>query len=160
MSEFMDATEANTEENLLENLTEIARTAGLDIDSPADTVTGVRSAVYLCHALAALSGWWTDPTTKRDVDPHNPTVFAAKLALVHSEISEALEADRKGLNDDHLPHREGAEVELADAVIRIFDLAGSRGMDLETAILEKLLYNQYRADHKLANRSAANGKAI
>ncbi len=160
MSEFLDATENNTPENLLENLTELVRSADLDTGSPAMTLEGVSSGVYLCHALAAVSGWWTDPTTRRDVDPHNPTVFAAKLALVHSELSEALEADRKGLNDDHLPHREGAEVELADAVIRIFDLAGARGMRLDTAIIEKLLYNQYRADHKLANRSASNGKAI
>ncbi len=160
MSEFLDATEANTPENLLRHLTEITRTADLDTEAPALTLEGVGRGVYLCHALAALSGWWIDPKTQRDVDPQDPTVFAAKLALVHSELSEALEADRKGLADDHLPHREGAEVELADAVIRIFDLAGARGMDLQTAIIEKLLYNQYRADHKLSNRSAANGKAI
>jgi hypothetical protein len=51
------------------------------------------------------------------------------------------------------------EVELADAVIRIFDLAGAYNMDLAGAIAEKLAYNQQRADHKPENRAKAGGKA-
>lgn len=51
------------------------------------------------------------------------------------------------------------EVELADAVIRIFDLAGAYGMDLGGAIAEKLAYNAHRADHKPEARAAAGGKA-
>lgn len=46
------------------------------------------------------------------------------LMLVVSEIAEAMEGHRKGLMDDHLSHRKMFEVELADAMIRIFDLAG------------------------------------
>ena len=69
---------------------------------------------------------------------------AQMLALIHSEISEALEADRKDLMDDKLPHRKGLEVELADAAIRIFDMAGGLNMDLGGAILEKLTYNKSR----------------
>ena len=66
------------------------------------------------------------------------------LALIHSEISEALEADRKDLMDDKLPYRKGLEVELADAFIRICDMAGGLSMDLGGAVEEKLAYNTTR----------------
>ena len=81
------------------------------------------------------------------------------LCLVHSEISEAMEGHRKGLQDDHLPDRPMVEVELADAIIRIFDLAGFLGLDLEGAYRDKRAYNDQRADHKLENRALAGGKA-
>jgi NTP pyrophosphatase (non-canonical NTP hydrolase) len=51
------------------------------------------------------------------------------------------------------------EVELADAVIRIFDLAGAYDMDLGGAIAEKMAFNAERADHKIENRNADGGKA-
>jgi NTP pyrophosphatase (non-canonical NTP hydrolase) len=85
--------------------------------------------------------------------------FSQKLCLIHSEISEAMEGDRKNLMDDKLPHRQMREVELADAVIRIFDLAGAYGMDLGGAIAEKMAYNAQRPDHKIENRMADGGKA-
>ena len=69
---------------------------------------------------------------------------AQALALIHSEISEALEADRKDLKDDKLPHRSGLEVELADAIIRIKDFAGGKDLDIDGAIEEKLAYNTTR----------------
>lgn len=90
-----------------------------------------------------------------ELDREIPTL----LCLIHSEISEAMEGDRKKLMDDKLPHRSMLEVELGDAVIRIFDLAGSRGMDLGGAIREKLEYNKNRLDHKKENRVSENGKA-
>ena len=115
-----------------------------------------RTMVDFCHGIAKESGWWNqdDPNT----DTRNPLHFSNKLALIHSEVSEAMEGDRKSLMDDKLPHREMMEVELADAVIRIFDLAGGYGMDLPGAIAEKLAFNTQRADHKPENR-AAGGKA-
>ena len=80
------------------------------------------------------------------------------LCLVHPEISEAMEGHRKNLMDDKLPHRSMLEVELADAVIRICDMCGGFGLDLEGAIYEKLEYNKNRADHKIENRLSENGK--
>jgi hypothetical protein len=50
------------------------------------------------------------------------------------------------------------EVELADAVIRIFDMAGGLGLDVGGAIAEKLVYNGKRADHKPENRRDVGGK--
>jgi len=109
----------------------------------------------VCHAAAMH--WWKDMKTGADIRD-NPMNFSQKLMLVVSELAEAMEADRKDLMDDKLPHRHGREVELADAVIRIFDLAGGYSMDLGGAIAEKLAYNAQRADHKLENRLAEGGK--
>lgn len=107
-----------------------------------------------CHSNSVEAGWW------KGIDPHDPMVFGAKVALIHSEVSEALEGGRKDIMDSHLPHRKSEEVELADAIIRIFDLAEARNLDLHGAILEKMEYNLHRADHKLENRAAAGGKKI
>lgn len=60
--------------------------------------------------------------------------------------------------DDHLPHRKMAEVELADALIRIFDYAAAHGYDLDGAVQEKLAYNAVRRDHTYEAREAAGGK--
>ena len=80
------------------------------------------------------------------------------ICLMHSELSEAMEGERKNLMDDKLPHRKMAEVELADCVIRIMDLANLKGYNLGAALAEKHTYNQTRADHKLENRAKAGGK--
>jgi NTP pyrophosphatase (non-canonical NTP hydrolase) len=87
-----------------------------------------------------------------------PREIGTCLMLIVSEIAEAMEGDRKSLMDDHLPHRKMLEVELADAVIRIMDLAGREGLDLGGAMMEKLDYNSKRLDHKLENREKEGGK--
>jgi hypothetical protein len=104
------------------------------------------------------AGWWKNIATNEPFPKGDVTLQLAKLALVHSEVSEAVEGVRKGLMDDKLPHRPMPEVELADAIIRAFDLAGHEGWDLAGAILEKLEYNTSRADHKIENRLADGGK--
>jgi hypothetical protein len=80
------------------------------------------------------------------------------LALIHSEISEALEGERKNLMDDKLPHRKMAEVELVDAIIRILDYAAAFNYDLDGAFKEKMEYNSIREDHKHEARKLVNGK--
>jgi len=123
-----------------------------------------------CHGIAKESGWWTNLKTGEDLtsplfglhnDPASLNVnVPEKLCLIHSEISEGMEGFRKSLKDDKLKHRQMLEVELADAVIRIFDLAGGIGLDLPGAIAEKLHFNTVRADHKLENRKQEGGKAF
>lgn len=103
--------------------------------------------VKLCHGLAKDAGWHKKP---REI--------GTMLMLIVSEVAEAMEGDRKNLMDDHLPHRKMLEVELADSVIRICDLAGREGLDLGGAIVEKLKYNQQRKDHKIENRDLEGGK--
>lgn len=107
-----------------------------------------------CHDAAFNAGWWDAAETPAE----RIMLYAVKIALIHSEISEALEGIRKATDDAHLPHRLSVEVELADALIRIFDLAGAMGLDLDGAVEEKVLYNQVRADHKKENREKENGK--
>lgn len=104
-------------------------------------------------------GWWKEEDRSLD-KKEMTTLLACKLALVHSEVSEALEGLRKDLMDDHLPHRSMVEVELADAIIRILDLAGFMELDLSLALREKIEYNRERADHRVENRDAPGGKLI
>jgi len=67
-----------------------------------------------------------------------------KIALMHSELSEALEADRKGLTSDHIPEFSGVEEELADCMIRIMDFAGHHDLRLAEALTAKLQFNLTR----------------
>ena len=72
-------------------------------------------------------------------------IDAAALALIHSEVSEALEASRHGNPpDDKIPDFTGVEAELADAIIRIMDLAEARGWRIAEAIVRKAKYNSGR----------------
>jgi hypothetical protein len=121
----------------------------------ADSLTHLQATIYRGNVEA---GWWKNIATGVAHPQGDVTLQLSKLALVHSEVSEAVEGVRKGLMDDHLKERPMAEVELADAIIRAFDLAGHEGWDLAGAIIEKLYYNSKRADHKIENRMAEGGK--
>jgi hypothetical protein len=98
--------------------------------------------------------WWKDPATGNPIKRNKGEL----LALIHSEISEALEGERKDLMDDKIPHRKMAEVELADAIIRILDYAAGFGYDLQGAFDEKMIFNANRQDHKHEARKIAGGK--
>jgi hypothetical protein len=125
-----------------------------------------------CHGASTTAGWWRHAATGLNLldvvrgvhqgpifDLLAPALVAQKLCLSHSEISEAMEGHRKGLMDEKIPSRPAIEVELADAVIRICDLAGALKLDLGGAIAAKMAYNAVREDHKPEARAAAGGKA-
>jgi NTP pyrophosphatase (non-canonical NTP hydrolase) len=98
--------------------------------------------------------WWVSLKTGKRIKRNR----GEQLMLIVSEIAEAMEGERKDLMDDKLPHRKMAEVELADALIRILDYAAGHGYDLGGAYVEKMAYNATRADHSDAERKKANGK--
>ena len=98
--------------------------------------------------------WWVDIKTKQSLDRNKGEL----IALMHSELSEALEGVRKNLQDEKLPHRKAEEVELADLLIRVFDYCGAYGLDVGGAFVEKMAYNETRKDHSHEARLAENGK--
>lgn len=81
------------------------------------------------------NGW--NVTTPETWDEENKYRIPAILALIHSEISEALEAYRHG-------DRAGFDEEMADALIRIVDMTHGLGIDIGTEVLEKLDKNRTR----------------
>lgn len=86
------------------------------------------------HDNAAVHGWWDEPREDGTL-----------IALIMSEAAEALEALRKGNGpDEHCPQFSGAEVELADVVIRIMDMAEARGWNVAGAIVAKHEFNKTR----------------
>jgi len=88
------------------------------------------------HYAAELKGFW-----ENGVERNNGEM----LCLIHSEISEALEALRRGNPpDDKVPEFTSVETELADAVIRIMDLAHARGWRVSQAIEAKMKFNAGR----------------
>ena len=120
-------------------------------------LNGLDDLVTECHGAAKNAGWWTDLETGQPL-PLTQERVGDKLMLIVTEIAEAKEGHRKNLNDDHIPHRSMLEVELADAIIRIADLAGALDLDLAGAVVDKLAYNRTRADHQIEHRKSANGK--
>jgi hypothetical protein len=116
----------------------------------------------LLHWLEALQlqihreneQWWWDRNGNR-IQRNKGEL----IALIHSELSECLEGVRRSLPDSHLPQYSMEIVELADAVIRIFDyVEGNKLGSLGPVILNKMLYNRQREDHKREARDRENGK--
>ncbi len=78
------------------------------------------------HIRSKASGWWSNLETGEDIEL-TQDMIDEKEVLVMTEISESVEGKRASLMDDKLPHRSMIEVELADVVIRVLDLAGKMG---------------------------------
>lgn len=120
----------------------------------------INKLVKEIHNKNLEAGWWNDPETGESLlnNKFTPYVVATKLLLMVTEIAEATEGYRKNLMDDKLPHRSMFEVEMADVLIRLFDIAGAMDFDLEGAIEEKRNFNSIRPDHKVEDRLKTNGK--
>lgn len=143
-------------ESLLQAIHKLAELTGEKPEFILDCYVGAYSLLSLSHKLAVAGGWWSDLKTGERKDRNKGEL----LMLMVSEISEAMEAERKNLMDDKLSHRKGAEVELADAIIRQGDYAGGFGYDLAAAMIEKMVFNASRADHKPENRLKDGGKSF
>ena len=98
---------------------------------PTLTVALETQATLISQFMAAQGFWESDNTGE-------------KIALMHSELSEALEADRKGLEAEHIEGFTGVEEELADCIIRILDFAHRHDLRLGEAISAKIVYNLTR----------------
>lgn len=144
-------------------------------DVPETAWGGLEQIAEACYKTAKSKGWWVKYEQLKEHFPNlytglMPDFIAAKLCLVHSETSEALEEVRENDGDLYFtagpeveggPRRivpegewnqwnlghlkpEGLPSELADVVIRVFDLAGFLGIDIAQVIREKMAYNQNR----------------
>ncbi len=107
----------------------------------------LKELVTAAHSMAVNKGWWPYPTDAQGNMRLPADAEGAKLALIHSEVSEALEAVRNGdtrARVDPNGKPEGLPSELADIVIRVADYAGACGIDLDAAVVSKLAYNARR----------------
>ena len=117
-------------------------------------IQAVSTLTDICHSASRNAGWWHNIKTGESLKRNKGEM----LMLMVSELAEAMEADRKSLQDDHLPQYDGVSVEMADCLIRICDFVGGFGLKTAEAMADKIEYNANRADHKIENRLKDNGK--
>jgi hypothetical protein len=127
-----------------------------EIPGDDEVKNAIEVLVMACHGRAWNAGWWHDLKT----GDFSPRSHGDLCSLIHSEVSEAYEGYRKDLMDDKLTHRKMFPVEIADVIIRCFDALGGRYPDDAISILEKMKFNESRADHKPENRLKDGGKKL
>ncbi len=99
-------------------------------------VNHCNDVILSIYQTALDHGWHNNPDAEH---------LAIKIALIHSELSEALEELRVGNSEsEHIPGFSRFEEEGADAVIRIFDMAGHDDLNIAEAIVAKAEYNKNR----------------
>lgn len=117
---------------------DVADVSGLPGDHGGTTSMSLNELRDRVHRDACSNGWWEEPRS-----------FGELIALVHSELSEALEDHRNGYAPDQwYPELSGKPVgiptELADVIIRVLDMCGAYGIDIDRVVQQKLEYNLSR----------------
>lgn len=120
-------------------------------------MTTIRELQDAVHLMARDKGWWDRYSTIRSWPKEGgeriryyllPDQLVAKLALIGTEVSEAIECVRRGEDKTTVAESgkpEGLPSEIADVVIRCLDLAGGLGIDLQSEIETKMAYNATRS---------------
>lgn len=112
----------------------LLRIEALLVDGAASFVAAWDALAPVVHQMARDKGWWDSPRNDGEI-----------IALMHAELSEALEALRDGdPPDSHIPEFSGMEAEYADVLIRMMDHAAARGLRVGAAVMAKVGYNAKR----------------
>jgi len=116
------------------------------------------------HETAIMKGWWDQKTAEDwmqeiagngkiyslieafEAGQANPERNKGEMiSLMHSELTECLEALRAGNpKDDKIPGHSGMAAELADTIIRIMDFDIAFGIGVANALIAKIEYNETR----------------
>ena len=113
----------------------MARMTEWDMWKAGGALTGLAN---LCHSYSVLQGFYQDfEYVVRGEDPLQGYMFPVKVSLIMTELAEAIEAHRKG-------DQENLYEEMADIFIRLLDLAGAINMDVEGEIQKKMAVNLKR----------------
>lgn len=132
-----------------------------EINDPEVRATKLKLAMYylgdlgrILHRTSTEKGWWADRDELSKTPAGRVQVDIGCIALVITELSEAIENIRAGYTpDDKVPEFSGLEAELADAIIRILDFAEARKLRVAEAVIAKAKFNDGR-EHRHGNKLA------